>query len=307
MFKNILLATSATKACDHAARVAFELAARFQSHVAVFHVLGVPSRGFSQMIVDVRTGESVPLDDDYKAWVTEEIKTYYENQIKSHKDTETNVAVGFPHREILRYARDNKTDLIVMGGSTEDPDLSGYKKIMAGTTLQRITKSAQCPVLIVNRPAASFWGGISSIVFGTDFSKASDVSFQYAKKIATSIDDAELHMFHSVDISSPHAGLSLSQEEIEDQLREARAKMRKRYVSQLKGFNNYSIDVWEGLPYVEIVKYAREKQADLIIMSHQARDVSPDKERLGSNMEQVIMRATCPVISINKHTSALNN
>jgi len=307
MFKNILLATSATKACDHAARVAFELAARFQSHVSVFHVLGVPSRGFSQMIVDVRTGESVALDDDYKAWVTEEVKTYYENQLKSHKDTETNVAVGLPYREILRYARENKTDLIVMGGSTEDPDLSGYKKNMAGTTLQRITKSAQCPVLIVNRPAASFWGGISSIVFGTDFSKASDVSFQYAMKIATSIDDSELHMFHSVDISSVHAGLSLSQEEIEDQLREARAKMRKRYVSQLKGFNNYSIDVWEGLPYVEIVKYAREKQADLIIMSHQARDVEPDKERLGSNMEQVIMRATCPVISINRHTSALND
>jgi len=311
MFQNILLATSATKACDHAARVAFELAARFQSHVCIFHVLGVPSRGFSQMVVDVRTGETVALDDDYKAWVTEEVETYYENQIKahqikSHNDTDTQVAVGFPHREILRFARENKPDLIVMGGSTDDPDLSGYKKNMAGTTLQRITKSAPCPVLIVNRPAASFWGGISNVVFGTDFSKASDVSFQYAKKIATSIDDGELNMFHSVDISSAHSGLALSQDEIEDQLRDARTKMRKRYVSQLDGFKNYSIDVWEGLPYVEIVKYAREKQADLIIMSHQAREVEPEKVRLGSNMEQVIMRANCPVISINRHTSALN-
>ena len=76
-------------------------------------------------------------------------------------------------------------------------------------------------------------------------------------------------------------------------------------ISQLKGFNKYSIDVWEGLPYMEIVKYAREKQADLIIMSHQSREVNPDKARLGSNMEQVIMRANCPVISINRHTSAL--
>ena len=305
MFKNILLATSATSACDHAARVAFELAGLFKSHISILHVLGVPSRGFSQMVVDVRTGETVPLNDDYKDWVLEEVKNYYENQIKAHNDTETNVAVGFPHREILRYARKNNPDLIVLGGSTDDPDLSGYKKNIAGTVLQKITKSAQCPVLIVNRPAASFWGGISNIVFGTDFSKASNVSFQYAKKIVTSINDGELHIFHSFDISSAHTGLSLSQDEIEDQLREARSKIRKRYISQLKGFNKYSIDVWEGLPYVEIVKYAREKQADLIIMSHQAREVIPDKARLGSNMEQVIMRANCPVISINRHTSAL--
>jgi len=303
MFKNILLATSATKACDHAARVAFELAMRFNAHVTIFHVLGVPSRGFSQMVVDVRTGENVALDDDYKDWVSDEVKTYYENQIKAHNDSEVKVAVGFPHREILRQARETKADLVVMGGSTDDPDLSGYKKNMAGTTLQRITKSAHCPVLIVNRPAASFWGGISSVVFGTDFSSASDVSFQYAYKIVSGIDDGELNMFHSVDITKLHSGLSISQDEIEEQVREARNKIRKKYVSKLKGFKQYSIDVWEGMPYVEIVKYAREKQADLIIMSHRARDVDPEKARLGSNMEQVIMRATCPVISINRHTS----
>ena len=83
--------------------------------------------------------------------------------------------------------------------------------------------------------------------------------------------------------------------------------MRKKYVPKLKEFKRYSIDVWEGFPYVEIVKYAREKQADLIIMSHKGGDVDPDKERLGSNMEQVIMRATCPVVSINRHTPMLSN
>ena len=305
MFRNILFATSATTPCDHAARVAFELAKRFNAHVCIFHVLGIPSRGYSQMVVDVRTGENVPLDDDYKSWVAEEIKTYYDHQLSGHKNSDINVAVGFPHREILRFARDEKPDLIVMGGATDDSDLWGYKKIMAGTTIQRVTKSAQCPVLIVNRPAASFWGGISSIVFGTDFSKASDVSFQYALKIAQEIKGSELHIFHSVDISNIHTGLALSQDEIEDRIREARNKIRSKYVSKLEGYKKYSIDVWEGLPYVEVVKYAREKHADLIIMSHKGREVEPDKERLGSNMEQVIMRATCPVVSINRHTLPL--
>jgi len=305
MFKNIMFATSATKAGDHAARVAFELAMRFDSHVSIFHVLGVPSRGFSQTVVDVRTGENVALDDDYKSWVKEEIQTYYENQLKGHKSSEVELGVGFPHREILRYARDKKPDLIVLGGSNDDEDVASYKHNLAGTVLQRVTKSAPCPVLIVSRPAASFWGGISSIVFGTDFSAASDVSFQYAFNIANSIDDGELHMFHSVDISNVHSGLSMSQDEIEERLRVARNKIRGQYVPQLKGFKRYSIDVWEGFPYVEIVKYAREKQADLIVMSHKAREADEEKARLGSNMEQVIMRATCPVISINRHTSGI--
>lgn len=306
MFKKILLATSATTACDHAARVAFELAKRFKSHICVFHVLGIPTRGFSQMVVDVKTGENVPLDDDYKSWVAEEIKTYYEIQLKDHKDSEITVSVGFPHREILRYAREKKPDLIVMGGSTDDPELSSYKKNLAGSTVQRVTKSAPCPVLIVNRPSASFWGDISNIVFGTDFSKASNVSFQYAYGIVKSIKEGELHIFHAVDISSLHNGLAMSQDEIEDELRNARNQIRSKYISKMKDFKNYSVDVWEGVPYVEIVKYAREKHADLIIMSHKGHETDPEKERLGSNMEQVIMRATCPVISINRHAKAIN-
>ena len=305
MFKKILFATSATPAGDHAARVAFELASRFDAHVCIFHVLGVPSRGFSQTVVDVRTGENVVLDDDYKSWVKEELQTYYEKQLTEHKASDILIEVGYPHREILRYARENKPDLIVLGGSSDETDDSVYKRHLAGTTLQRIAKSAPCPVLVVSRPAASFWGGISNIVFGTDFSAASDVSFQYAHKIVSGIEDGELHMFHAVDISNAHSNLALSQDKIEETLRMARNKIRNKYVTQLKGFKNYSIDVWEGLPYVEIVKYAREKQADLIIMSHQAKDVDDDNARLGSNMEQVIMRATCPVISINRHTSGL--
>lgn len=306
MFKKILLATSATPSCDHAARVAFELAKRFKSHICVFHVLGIPSRGYSQMVVDVKTGENVHLDGDYESWVAEEIKTYYEIQLKDYKNSEIDVSAGYPHREILRYARKNKPDLIVMGGSTADPELSSYKKNLAGSTVQRVTKSVPCPVLIVNRPSASFWGDISSIVFGTDFSKASDISFQYAYKIARNIKAGELHIFHSVDLSRLPNGHAVSQDEIENKLRNSRNLIRSKYTSKMTDFNNYTVDVWEGVPYVEIVKYAREKHADLIIMAHKGHETDPEKDCLGSNMEQVIMRATCPVISINRHAKAID-
>ena len=298
MFQSILFATSATEVCDHAARVAFEMARRYGAELTLLHILGVPSRGYSQEVRDVKTGEMVPVDDEYRQWVEEEIRTHYASQLDGYDRVRIELAQGHPHREILRYLRKNRSDLVVMGGTT-DPEASVYKKVMAGSTLHYVAKHAPCPVLVVARMAASFWGGISNIVYGTDFSKASDAAFEFALKTARAL-DCELHLFHAVDISSVHGGKLMEQELIEADIRAARNRIRGRYVKQLGDFKNYSVEVWEGLPYVEIVKYAREKQADLIVMAHHAREADADNVRLGSNMEQVLMRANCPVLSVNR-------
>jgi len=300
MFKKILFATSATEASDHAARVAFNMAQNYRAHITIFHVLGVPTRGFSQVIQDVKTHEKVVADDEYVAWVEEEVKIHYAKQLKSAQDFDIKIVVGFPHREILREARQSQPDLIVLGGSTGDEEESVYKKCMVGSTLQRVAKAAPCPILAVTRPAASFWGGMSNIVFGTDFSKASDAAFGFACKLSKTL-DCEMHIFHALDISTMHMGRLLTQDEIESRIREALRRIRGRYITEIRDdIKDYSFDVWEGVPYVEIVKYAREKHADLIVMAHHTSKTSKDDARLGSNIEQVIVRAGCPVISVNK-------
>jgi len=299
MFKKILFATSATEASDHAARVAFDMAKRYDAHICIFHVLGVPTRGYSQVVLDIKTGEKVEIDDEYVAWVEEEIKTYYTNQLATAKDFEIKVAVGFPHREILREARQSDPDLIVVGGSTDEEGVTVYQKNVVGSTLQRVAKAARCPILAVTRPAASFWGGMSKVVFGTDFSKASEAAFQFACKLVKAL-DCELHIFHALDISSMHMGRILTQDEIEGKIREAFRLIRGKYVPHLEGIEDFSFDVWEGVPYVEIVKYARENHADLILMAHHTSKTDAEDTRLGSNIEQVILRAGCPVISINR-------
>lgn len=300
MFKTILFASSATEASDHAARVAFTMAALNQAVLHVFHVLGVPSRGYSQAVTDVKTRERVEVDADYTAWVKEELRTYYEKQLAdSAVQAEIEVAVGFPHREILRQAKAVGADLIVLGRSTGEAEDSVYKKSFAGSTLQRVARAARCPVLVVSRPAASFWGGLSNIVFGTDFSKASDKAFELAAELARTF-ACELHIFHALDISSMHMGRSVSQDEIEQQRREALRRIRSQYLSRIQGIGVYSLEVWEGIPFVEIVKYAREKHADLIVLAHHSKALDAEGGRIGSNVEQVIVRAGCPVISMNK-------
>ncbi|MBW1988659.1 MAG: universal stress protein [Deltaproteobacteria bacterium] len=301
MFKHILFATSATEACDHAARVAFNLAREFGSDLTVFHVMGIPTRGFSRTMVDVRTREKVEPDEEYSAWVCEEIKTHYSRELEKVPGCDVCVAVGYPHREILRQAREKRPDLIVMGGTTGSDEDSPYRKILPGSTMLRVARAAPCPVMVVARPAASFWGGISSIVFGTDFSKASDAAFDYARELSAFV-KGELHVFHAVDIQKE--GIFLAQDMVDARLREAVNRMRGRYGSRMEGVDNWSVDAWEGFPPVEIVKYAREKHADAIVMAHHTRTETEEETRgvtLGSVLEQVIMRASCPVISVNRH------
>ena len=299
MFKKILFATSATEACDHAARVAFNMAQSYDAKICIFHVLGVPTRGFSQVVLDVKTQEEVVVDDEYIAWAEEEIKVHYSKQLETTRNFEIKVAIGLPHREILRAARELGPDLIVMGGSTGDDEDSVYKKSLVGSTLQRVAKVAPCPLLVVNRPAASFWGGMSNVIFGTDFSKASDAAFRFALQLVKTL-ACELHIFHALDIGSMHLGRIMTQDEIESNIRESLRRIRGRYIPEMKDVPEYDFEVWEGIPYVEIVKYAREKHADLIIMAHHTQKASREDTRLGSNNEQVIVRAGCPVISINR-------
>jgi nucleotide-binding universal stress UspA family protein len=299
MFKKILFATSATRASDHAARVAFNIARAYKARLDIFHVLGVPSRGYSQVVVDIKTRERVDVDDDYMAWVREEITTYYADFLKDGLVYDIHVAVGLPAREILRRARETEPDLILLGGSTEAEHDGVYKKTVAGTTLQKVARSAKCPVMVVTRPAASFWGGLSNITFGTDFSKASDKAFDFALKTAQAL-DCELNVFHALAVGSLSSDRLLSQDEIEQKIREKMRMIRARYESRLKTLKHYSMEVWEGIPYMEIVKFARERHSDLIVMAHHSRKLQTDDNVFGGNVEQVIVRAGCPVISINR-------
>lgn len=306
MFNKILFATTASPTCDNAAKVAFDLELKWDAKLYVFHVLGVPTRGFSPFVTDVRTGETEQHDPDYIEWVKEEMKNTYDSLLKENENAVIEATVGVPHIEILRLARKEDVDLIIMGAHTRQENVSGARyRSVVGSTMQKVAKAARCPVVIISRPCTTCWKLFSNIVFGTDFTKASDSAFLFASNLAKEV-GARLHIFHACNISNGQAGHVKSQEEIEEGLAEAREKIERRYVSNMKGFDNYDIEVREGIPYVEILKFAREKQGDLIVMAHHTREIDPEEAELGSTVEQVVLRASCPVASVN-HPDKLEN
>jgi nucleotide-binding universal stress UspA family protein len=302
MFKKILFATTVSPTCNDAANIAYDLAKRYHSTLYTFHVFGIPSHGASPFVVDVRTGEEEFHDQDYTEWVKEEIKHTYAKQVEGLEDSVIECTVGAPSTEILRKARKEDVDLIVMGAHTREEDVGAarYRHIL-GSTMQKVAKGARCPVMIVSRPCNTCFWYFSNIIFGTDFSKASYSAFKWAMNIAKEI-GCKLYLFHAVDLSTIQLGKIEAQEEIEKKVQEAKDKMTKLYVQEMKkeNFENYEIEIWEGIPYVEILKFAREKSGDLIVMSHHTREIDPEKALLGSTVEQVVLRSACPVASVNR-------
>ena len=236
MYKKILFATTGTPSCDAAARVAFDMAKRYHTELFTINVFGIPSRSFSQVLTDLKTGNEIDFHDDQLVKVKNELNDIYQQQIRDYTPPcETFITVGIPHTEILRVARKKDIDLIVMGARTSTQEKqSTVDRHLVGSTLQGVARSARCPVLIIGRAAASFWGGISNIVFGTDFSKASNQAFEFAFNL-TKIFNASLHLFHAIDISSGPFKNTINQEVIEDRIREVREMIRKRYLSKMKG------------------------------------------------------------------------
>lgn len=300
MFEKILFATTGTPTCDNAAHVAFDLAKKYNSKLILFHVFGLPTRGFSPFVRDARTGEEEQHDPDYIAWVQEELKNTYAKQLAEYKDCEIEVVAGVPHTEILRAARKKDADLIVMGAHSREEETGAARyRTVAGTNMRRVAKGAKCPVLVVSRPCTTCLWYFSNIIFGTDFSKASNSAFLFAYNLAKEI-GSKLHIFHALDLSSMHAGKILEQDQIEEKIQAAKARMEALYVSQMEDFDNYDIEVWEGVPYVEILKFSRERNGDLIVMAHHTREIDPEEAELGSTVEQVVLRASCPLASVNR-------
>lgn len=303
MFKNILFASSGTSGSDNAAKLAFGLAEKQHAQVTLYHCYGVPSRGFATNVTDTRSGNMEQPDETYQEWVREELNTTYAYQIEAcTQPFRMELSVGVPSTEILRLARTLRPDLIVMGASSaaSDPNAARMRSIV-GNTVRAVAKKAQCPVLIVNRPCTTCWHLFSNIVFCTDFSDAANHAFGFALKAAREL-QAKLYIVHAVDITTIQ-GMSMDQSEIERHTARMREKIDKLYLSRLDGFEGAEVIVREGIPYVEILKVARENEADLIVMAHHSADLpdgGEDDADIGSTVEQVVLRSACPVASVTR-------
>ncbi|MCA1943855.1 MAG: universal stress protein [Desulfovibrio sp.] len=283
LFKKILFATSASPACDDAARVAFAMAKGTRADLLIFNDFATPTRAYSQFFADLKTGEDVVLTDEYKDKVDTAVREYYASDLEGCATCRIETTVGFPHREILRIARDEQVDLIVMGGSTqEELEAAKVKKDFPGSTILRVAKAAKAPVLVVNHPTPNALEGIVTILFATDLSPYCDRAFAFARDMAKAA-GASIHILHAGQADAT----------VEDAL-------KKKYLDKAEGVPT-TASIAEGNAATAIVAKANALNAGLVVMAHHASHFDTEEEWHDAVLHQVMVEAPCPVASASKY------
>jgi len=149
-----------------------------------------------------------------------------------------------------------------------------------------------------------------NILYCTDYSEDAEIAFIHAVDLAERY-GAMLHVLHvlpSLHRYNPTEatkvrGASEVVEASPELIAEATSKLMEHYGKRLGGIKEVNYQVLAGTPFVEILRYARDAQVDLIVMG--AKGFSElEPTHYGSTVDQVSRRAHCHVMAIRNPEKA---
>ena len=140
--KKILFPTDFSQSSISALNYAVDLAKNYGAKLYMMHV-----------IYDIATssGTYVPhismtgMYEELEAGARKEMDRFGVDERKDLKDIEYTVIRGIPYEEILKFAGNEKVDMIVIGTHGR----KGLDRMLFGSTAERVVRNAACPVLTV--------------------------------------------------------------------------------------------------------------------------------------------------------------
>jgi len=146
-----------------------------------------------------------------------------------------------------------------------------------------------------------------NILFCTDFSEDANIAFLHALDLAKR-HDAKLHILHI-----PHSSYTYSKHVVdehvpenslggesffdEETVKRAEEALKAEYGRRFGDFDNYLFAVKNGSPDVEIIRYAKKKDIDVIVMGALGKS-EMDRMEHGSAVASVSKYAHCHVIAV---------
>lgn len=146
--KEILLPTDLSEYSGHALAYAHELASTYKSRLHLVHVVD------THWVGPANAAEFPGQVSNYMQEFRRSGAEALERMADSLKDVavERSIIVGAPHVEIVRYARDNEIDVIVLATHGR----RGLAHALIGSVAEKVVQMAPCPVLTVKHPEHEF-------------------------------------------------------------------------------------------------------------------------------------------------------
>jgi nucleotide-binding universal stress UspA family protein len=143
---------------------------------------------------------------------------------------------------------------------------------------------------------------LNRILAPTDFSEYSDHALRFAAEMAGQF-GAKLFLLHVVSnealesIAKAHVPPYPVDRVYEDLTQEIHEQYVKHVPSELRRNLETEFLVLPGVPFLEIIRVARMKGVELIVMATHGR-TGLSHALMGSVTEKVVRKAPCPVLSI---------
>lgn len=151
-FKKILVPLDFSACSEEALRMAKELATTFDARLLVLHVIDTKALEALNNMGLASPSEEKIQKKKLRHFARLKARTLLQTPDSKKLGIERILSEGKPFVEIIRTARTEKVDLIVMGsygGQTSD-----VGRIFFGSTAEQVVRTANCPVLCVPFPYA---------------------------------------------------------------------------------------------------------------------------------------------------------
>ena len=210
--------------------------------------------------------------------------------------TAARVATGPPATAIVDCAYTLPADLIVLGthGAT------GFEHLVLGSVTEKVLRRAICPVMTVPpRVRATSRLPFERVVCPIDFSPSADLALAHALSLAQEA-NAALSLVHVLECPNdqPLSHLKyIAPEYHAYREHDAMTRLSKLIPDDVRDWCTPEVRVLHGKPHDAILAFAEQVRADVIVMGVQGRN-AVDVMLFGSTTNQVVRRATCPVLTL---------
>ena len=295
--KQILCPVDLSNESRHAVEHALVIARWYKKSITALHVfnpLVIPS-------TDVTLVGGVPpvLTEEEIKDASDEVTACFASAPGGYAGVPLDVVVesGPPARQILARAKSLAPDLIVIGTHGH----GGFQHLVLGSVAEKVLRQAASPVLTVPpRTQATSTLPFKRILCPVDFSDSSQSALDVALSLARegNADLTILHVLEWPDALPPNRPVPTL--EFRDAAERDVTAMLAQLVPEADRERCHpTIRLREGKAYREILEVATDGPADLIVMGVHGRNPL-DLMLFGSTTNQVVRRATCPVLTLRR-------
>jgi len=298
---SILFPTDFSDVAEGAFAHAAHLALQYQATIHVFNVVS-PEAGEGTNPMDflpVEPAGGTDIDDTAVQYVEVQTATQERGTVPV---LYTQTDSPSPSEAIIDYSKDQNVDLVVMGTHGRQ----GMDRLLNGSVSEEVVRGAPCPVFtVLASDAEDHVPTISRVLAPVDLSDQSEMVLDHAAALADAY-AAPLDLLHIVEEAVYPSAYGLDPltpdlPNVQERAREALETLAGELDLRTDPVN---VHVLAGNAARDIVEFAAEQEADLIVMATHGR-TGMERFLIGSVAEKVVRRAPCPVFTLKSFGKSL--